>query len=123
MAPGGAGWGWSTPSWLSFSNWGWGNNSAATALAQTKPSTTVPKPSSLVTPQATSSVAATPGPMGYPGATNPNYAAPNYAAGGYPATARSYGSPYGTQPASAYQQPGARDRCSRLLAIRPGRTE
>jgi hypothetical protein len=100
-APGGAGWGWSTPTWLSWSNWGWGNNSSAAALAQTKPSTTVPKPSSLVTPQATSSVAATPGPMGYPGATNPNYAA-----SAYPATARSYGSPYGTQPAAAYQQPG-----------------
>ena len=36
---------WSTPSWMSMSNWGWGGASSSTSLAQSKPSTTVPKPS------------------------------------------------------------------------------
>jgi hypothetical protein len=49
--------GWSTPSWMSWNNWGWGNRTAS-SLAQNKPSTTVPKPSTTTPPQPLSSVAA-----------------------------------------------------------------
>jgi hypothetical protein len=104
----GAGWGWSSPSWMSWNNLGWGKTATPTALASTKPGTSVPKPSTTATPQATSSVAAGTGqPTGYPTATNPNYAAAGYTAGNYPATSRGYTSPYSTQPASAYQQAGS----------------
>lgn len=103
---GAAGWGWSTPSWMSWNNWGWANNT--TAVAQSKPSTTVPRPSSISTPQPTTSVAAgTGGPAGYPTATaNASSTNPNYAANGYPAVSRGYSSPYSTQPAAAYQPAG-----------------
>ena len=100
---GAAGWGWSTPSWMSWNNWGWDKNT--TAVAQSKPSTTVPRPSSISTPQPTTSVAAgTGGHVGYPTATaNASSTNPNYAASGYPAVSRGYSSPYSTQPAAAYQ--------------------
>src|SRR6478736_2433626 len=95
--------GWSTPSWLSMNNWGWGNSSSSSSLAQSKPSTSVPRPSGAATPQAVSSVAAGTNPV-QPTATNPNYN-PNYSAtaGAYPNSAAGYGS-YGAQTASANQQ-------------------
>jgi len=104
--------GWSTPSWLSWNNWG-GSTSASpssTALAQNKPSTTVPKPSGMVQPQNTNSVAAGTGAAGgYPGGvTNPRYAGAGAASTGHPAATSGYGTQgYGTQPASAYQQASA----------------
>ena len=113
-----SGTGWSTPSWLSWNNWG-GSTSASpssTALAQNKPSTTVPKPSGMVQPQNTNSVAAGTGAAGgYPGGvTNPRYAGAGAASTVHPAATSGYGTQqgygtqsYGTQPASAYQQASA----------------
>src|SRR5688572_6368134 len=50
-------WGWpATGNWLSWSKWGKSDDDA-TALAS-KPSTTIPKPSSTATPQPTTSIAA-----------------------------------------------------------------
>lgn len=60
----------------------------------------------MTAPQAANSVAAgTGGASGYPHATNPNYAVNSAAS--YPATSRNYASPYGTQPAAAFQSPTA----------------
>src|SRR5687767_13185005 len=110
-----AGWGWSTPSWMSWNNWGWGKDSG-TALAQSKPATSVPKPSSIANPQPTNSVAAgTGGPAGYPTATNPNYAANSY-----PAASRGYSSPYSTQPAAAYQQAGTTGQVQPTVGYQTG---
>src|SRR3954452_18225851 len=94
--------GWSTPSWLSMNNWSWGNSGPSSSVAQTKPSTSVPRPSTSATPQAVSSVAAGTNPV-QPSATNPNYNPNNSAtAGGYPSGTAGYGS-YGAQTAAAYQ--------------------
>ena len=75
--------GWSTPSWLGMNSWSRGSSSAS-SVAQTKPSTSVPRPSTTGTPQAVASVAAGTNPV-QPTATNPNYN-PNQSAtaGGYP---------------------------------------
>ncbi|HZN35273.1 MAG TPA: hypothetical protein VFB80_15700 [Pirellulaceae bacterium] len=103
--------GWTTPSWMNWSNWTGGGSTTApsTSLSQnTRPGMGVAKPSTQVSPQATASVAAGTGgtgaaggyPGGYTGATNPRYTTttsppPSYGAGT---------SGYGAAPASAYQQ-------------------
>jgi hypothetical protein len=100
-----AGW---TPTWPSWSNWGWGNSSS-TSLAQNKPSTTVPKPSAGATPQAVASVAAGTSGAGQAYATTPNYST----------TTGTYGG-YGTQAAAAYQQAGAAGQVQPTVGYQTG---
>src|SRR3954454_1169825 len=67
--------GWSTPSWMTASNWSWpGKSSTPSAVAQAKPSTSPARPSAGATPQAVASVAA-PSAAGQTQGTNPSYAA------------------------------------------------
>ena len=95
-----------SPTWPTWT--GWGKPSSSTSLAQTKPSTAVPRPSASANPQAVASVAAG------TGAASPQYATTT---GTYPTSTTGYG----TQAAAAYQQAGAVARFNRRLAIRPGR--
>ncbi len=94
------GWGWNPSSW---SSWGWGSGGSTTALASSKPTTQVPKPSATQTPAATTSVAA-----GTPGsaAGSPAFTASAPPAN-YPTTNNPYGGSYPTQTASAVSTPGA----------------
>lgn len=102
--------GWSAPSWMSWNNWGWGNRTAS-SLAQNKPSTTVPKPSTTTSPQPLSSVAAGTGNSTQGGyAPNPHYTTVTgtYPPGTSPAVAAAGLNPMaspqpGTVPAAGYQ--------------------
>src|SRR5688572_23406003 len=94
---------WSTPSWMSMSNWGWGGSSSSpTSLAQNKPSTSVPKPSTTATPQAVASVGAG---SGQQYATNPNYA---------------HSGAHGTQTAAAYQPAGGANQVQPTVGYQTG---
>ena len=105
-------WGWpsSNSNWLSWKNWG-GSKPADTALAS-KPTTTAPKPSSAATPQPTTSIAAG------TGVSSP--AAHSTASAAYPTTSQGFASPYATQPASAYQQPGAANQVQPSVGYQTG---
>jgi hypothetical protein len=98
---GGMGSSWSQPSsWLSWNPWS-KSSAPAGSLANSKPSTSVPKPSATATPSPSTSLAAGTG-------VNPGAAAYTAAAPSYPTTGSAYGYPsYQAQQASAAQPAGA----------------
>lgn len=120
----GTGWGWpsatSSTNWLSWNNWGWGKDSAAakdTALAATKPPTTVPKPSASATAQPTTSIAAGTGGAAATAGATPQYTASNTPA--YPTTNQPNNG-YGAQTASAWQQNGAANQVQPTVGYQTG---